>query len=113
MLTSFSFKIYDVQVEGVVVPEIEVDVEYNPETGNCFAIQVFKDYTWRSLDFALEDVKVEEYAEEVLWDFGRQTPVHKQVKNYNPYSEGLEYIIQEVKDFLREKPQEVWVLMDE
>jgi hypothetical protein len=113
MLTSFSFKIYDVQVEGVVVPEVDVDVEYNPKTGNCYAIQVFNDYSWRTINFELTDVKVEEYDVEVIWDYYRQTPVHKQIKDYNPYAEGFEYIFDEVKDFLREKPQEAWVLMEE
>lgn len=113
MLTGFKFKMFDVHVEGVIVPEVMVDVDYDPRTGECYAIQVFKDYSYRILEFALEDVKVDDYAEEVVWDYGRQTPIHVQIKNYDPYEEGLEYIIEEVKDFLREKPQEDWRLMDE
>ena len=57
--------------------DVEVELDKNSEF--CSALKIVDPDNWFVLEFQLRDVKVEEYAERVIWDHSRQQPRHAQV----------------------------------
>lgn len=86
--------------------DVEVELDKNSEF--CSALKIVDPDNWFVLEFQLRDVKVEEYAERVIWDHSRQQPRHVQIMEYDPFEQGFEYCEEEVKEFISEQPPEKW-----
>lgn len=91
----------------------DVEVELDKASEFCSALKMIDRDNWFVLEFQLRDVPVEDYAEEVIWDYSRQQPRHVRVKDYDPYEQGFEYCEDEVKEFISEQPPEKWKKLEQ
>lgn len=99
MQTQILFKINDIDIEVELIDK---------DRGLCSALKIIDSDNWFILCFELRDVKVEGYAERVVWDNSKQQPRHVQIMDYNPFENGFEYCEEEVKEFISEQPPEKW-----